>query len=809
MKTIPIASIVRGPKLLWLVFLVFAAWSSPSVSFAAEPVDDERRQIENLIGAYYVAVAAEDVDKVVDLHHWENSFERDKVTALVEQAFAITNSEFERIRVQSIELYPERNVGLARVGVDYVVRNSDGSDAFSGHLDVAVVLVNGRRGWRIGKVGRAADLDLTSAASRFARLSEELETSVPPAPAGQVVPPPPSAALPKLAAVPATGAPNSSTGTGAAAPLATGSTTASGLTFFAVRQKATGQCVVVAETEGISPGDTIFGAFPDFGDAYQAMSSKCAEGAPVPAPVTAPSGGDHPLTADRLFEPDEIVTRGRWGRITRIADDPNLAGAREGGQAVEDGLYAGPGDDGPTEAVYLHDGSPVSLRGTATVVDCFGYCGRAGSVTFAIRGDGLELWSSGLVRHGDPGRTFEVDLGGVHELRLVTTDGGNGTAEDWAAWLDLGIGGPTTPGPESSVAEESTQSPGVSPILAVPMYDSGDATSGIFVMNLKDGSAVFVDRVKREPRTFRSTKLNHNIFTVLGRPLDRPAKPGEILAGEIRAPSGQGIGLFVVETSTGSAVFLEDVGNGPHRVTLRRINGLPAAAIASDDGNFALIMRRDGSGSTDGAYLYHATSGRCVYFAHVDDMDPDTVVESVSLLPVMEGSVAAIELQSGSEATPEALLIDGGSGSVYRVRELEHQPTRISVTRQPLDLFAFFPDAVPASTPQRFVLVPGFSGNGATDTVVVIDSASGRMAALKNVFKNNGLQLVESPQNLFDYLPVDDGRPRILAAVPKVGDSGTTGGAWVFDSGADEVLFLEPIYDLRDLRVHRVNRQPR
>ncbi|MCJ7754711.1 MAG: nuclear transport factor 2 family protein, partial [Thermoanaerobaculales bacterium] len=283
MKTIPIASIVRGPELLWLAFLVFASWSSPSVSFAAEPVDDERRQIENLIGAYYVAVAAEDVDNVVDLHHWENSFERDKVTALVEQAFAVTNSEFERIRVQSIELYPERNVGLARVGVDYVVRNSDRSDAFSGHLDVAVVLVNGRRGWRIGKVGRAADFDLTAAVSQFAAKSQELEKTVQEAPVGMAETPSTVGKLPKLATatVPVVQNPAAETGVVKVGPSA--ASTTGGLTFFSLRRKTSGECEVVAGVEGIAPGDTIYGAFPDFGRAQEAVSANCTGGQPEAA----------------------------------------------------------------------------------------------------------------------------------------------------------------------------------------------------------------------------------------------------------------------------------------------------------------------------------------------------------------------------------------------------------------------------------------------------------------------------------------------------------------------------------------------
>ena len=59
-----------------------------------------------------------------------------------------------------------------------------------------------------------------------------------------------------------------------------------------------------------------------------------------------------------------------------------------------------------------------------------------------------------------------------------------------------------------------------------------------------------------------------------------------------------------------------------------------------------------------------------------------------------------------------ALLIDGGSGTIYRVDALEHQPNRISVTREPLDLFTFFPPSSPDPALQRFILVPVFAGDG-------------------------------------------------------------------------------------------------
>ncbi len=192
-----------------------------------------------------------------------------------------------------------------------------------------------------------------------------------------------------------------------------------------------------------------------------------------------------------------------------------------------------------------------------------------------------------------------------------------------------------------------------------------------------------------------------------------------------------------------------------------------------------------------------------MYFAHVDEMNPNPAVLFTTPLPVMEGRVAAVELQNGNEATPQALLIDGGSGRVYRVGGLERQPTQVTVEQLPIDLFGFFPASPAQSAPERFVLVPGFSDNGATDSVFILDAASGRMAVLKNIRRGGELRLDGSSKSLQSHLPEHNGSPRVLTAVPKVGASGTTNGAWVFDSASGEVLYLENIRGPQNLIIHR------
>ncbi|MBA3699159.1 MAG: NPCBM/NEW2 domain-containing protein [Planctomycetes bacterium] len=68
-----------------------------------------------------------------------------------------------------------------------------------------------------------------------------------------------------------------------------------------------------------------------------------------------------------------------------------------------------------------------------------GSCGIAGTgygpVEFVIRGDGKELWRSGVVNPGTP-LTFTVDLTGITQLELLAlpTPKGNGGA--WSTWLE-------------------------------------------------------------------------------------------------------------------------------------------------------------------------------------------------------------------------------------------------------------------------------------------------------------------------------------------------------------------------------------
>lgn len=157
---------------------------------------------------------------------------------------------------------------------------------------------------------------------------------------------------------------------------------------------------------------------------------------PPPGAVFSPAGSNvsGPLSLNDILNPTNTILRGQWASAKRSGND-----AREANMRLTNGLFTHPGAGGPTEVVYNHDGSPRTFSGYVTVLDGLNYEGRAGSVIFYIVADGRTIWQSGMMYQRSQPARFSINLSGVRELRLVTTDGGNGTAEDWAAWVNMDV----------------------------------------------------------------------------------------------------------------------------------------------------------------------------------------------------------------------------------------------------------------------------------------------------------------------------------------------------------------------------------
>ena len=62
-----------------------------------------------------------------------------------------------------------------------------------------------------------------------------------------------------------------------------------------------------------------------------------------------------------------------------------------------------------------------------------------GSVVFEVYGDGKRLWSSGVLKGGDPPREVRVDISGVRKLRLHVGNAGDNIDYDHADWAEARV----------------------------------------------------------------------------------------------------------------------------------------------------------------------------------------------------------------------------------------------------------------------------------------------------------------------------------------------------------------------------------
>jgi len=65
--------------------------------------------------------------------------------------------------------------------------------------------------------------------------------------------------------------------------------------------------------------------------------------------------------------------------------------------------------------------------------------GSSGSVTFEVWGDGRKLYDSGTLRGTSAVKSFQLDIAGVTELKLVTTGAGDGINYDHADWANARV----------------------------------------------------------------------------------------------------------------------------------------------------------------------------------------------------------------------------------------------------------------------------------------------------------------------------------------------------------------------------------
>jgi hypothetical protein len=145
----------------------------------------------------------------------------------------------------------------------------------------------------------------------------------------------------------------------------------------------------------------------------------------------------------------------------QVSDLPFLAAAQNGWGPVERDRSVGESQPG--------DGRPITLRGTAFAkglgthaasdVPLYtgGHCttftatvgvddetAGAGSVTFAVLADGIEVARTGTLTGTSPAQVITADVTGARQVDLVVGDAGDGVGKDHADWADARLACDTT-----------------------------------------------------------------------------------------------------------------------------------------------------------------------------------------------------------------------------------------------------------------------------------------------------------------------------------------------------------------------------
>jgi hypothetical protein len=328
------------------------------------------------------------------------------------------------------------------------------------------------------------------------------------------------------------------------------------------------------------------------------------------------------------------------------------------------------------------------------------------------------------------------------------------------------------------------------PLVTFLKADAGGASDAYLAIQLGDGRIQFVDRLSRDPLNLRSRLLEESLFTVVGRPAGQAARPGEIFFAPIAGSDGSVRAALYVETPIGYAAYFEDPARGPQLGEIRTLTGRPFADVAAPDANFALLVRRDSSGRTEGAYLYHATTGKTLYLDGLRRLEVSPQVRPVAGLPALAGPVAAVELRAGSEGTFSYMVLDPASGEIHFFDVDAGIATQVRARKGPLSLYDVFAREGSHTSRRRFLPVAIDESRSRTLHVLIADAVTGELAVYANAVAAEVDPALAKAASLGRWFRGEAGE-RELAAVPRVNSSGTTLGVWLLDSQTRGAVYVD------------------
>ncbi|MEL7058881.1 MAG: hypothetical protein AAGN46_02525 [Acidobacteriota bacterium] len=346
------------------------------------------------------------------------------------------------------------------------------------------------------------------------------------------------------------------------------------------------------------------------------------------------------------------------------------------------------------------------------------------------------------------------------------------------------------------VAAEPPPAPPIAPVegtaVILALTDTGGQSDQMFAFDLSSGGGRHFDRLDRVGPRLRLRGLDRNLFEMLGRSPDVPAEVGEIFLEPIYLGNGSVDSAILVESSTGWMAYLADVGRrDPVLGELRTLIGRPFDSLAAVGGQFSLFSRRNSTGQTIGAYLYHAASGRAVYLGGLEDLEIDPPVVAVEGLPTLAGRPSAAALLQGERSVGYVLA---GNARLLMLAADEAQVSRLSPSAE-IDLVAMFGAEVTQPTPQRFAVMPVQNSDDDTIALWLLDTGNGTLSELREPLGVlRGEIRSPRPRQLRDDLLDRLGGPRpqnerVLTLVPANASNGATVGAWIVDSAGRPMLF--------------------
>lgn len=327
------------------------------------------------------------------------------------------------------------------------------------------------------------------------------------------------------------------------------------------------------------------------------------------------------------------------------------------------------------------------------------------------------------------------------------------------------------------------------PFLTLPRLTNNGLVDAFYSINLSNGTVDLIDQLRRSPTELRVRPITGNLFETIGRSPGQAAISGELLILPIQQADGSARDAFFVETSTGYTAYFDEIGKNNKLGTLLTMLGRPYGPLAATDGNMVLLPKRDGSGRTEGAFLYHGTTGKALFVAGLAKLETDPPITSTVELPKVEGKISAVEILRG-DATAAYLIVENVSGKTFFLEPINQDRLGIRLTN--LDLLGSFLSDKLNPSHQRFSLLALHESNRDTRAVLVADVATGKIGLIDGLDTGVPRLQVLAP-NIYQTL-----RGGISATPRSFNLIGSGDGAWLLDSLTSTMVYLErPSGDLR------------